>query len=229
VGLKILPPSVNRLSRQCGILNISQPYRPPWPVKRTVLLYGDGVCFLWGTNWTVLLQVASISQLTVSRLSRQCGILNISQPYRPPRPVKGDSFYRTSLKCQFVFRVAKSESLIKTAATFYTLFQMLTCTYGYKRWLNFSYFQFWTQSGDQDPTLKNKKWHCDTCESCEFFWDAVTISVYLLHGNTTWRFIATTLEAAPTGSLFSTSFLQHISIKVLYMLAFLTLLTSAFF
>jgi hypothetical protein len=40
-----------------------------------------------------LLQVASISQLTVSRLSRQCGILNISQPYKPPRPVPGIAFY----------------------------------------------------------------------------------------------------------------------------------------
>jgi hypothetical protein len=36
-----------------------------------------------------LLQVTSISQLTVSRLSRQCGILNISQPYRLPLPVTG--------------------------------------------------------------------------------------------------------------------------------------------
>jgi hypothetical protein len=32
VGLVNLPPSVGRLSTQCGVLNISQPYRPPWPV-----------------------------------------------------------------------------------------------------------------------------------------------------------------------------------------------------
>jgi hypothetical protein len=53
VGLTALSPSVSWLSRQSGILNISQPYRPLRPVKGIALLYGQGVCFLWGTNWTV--------------------------------------------------------------------------------------------------------------------------------------------------------------------------------
>jgi hypothetical protein len=38
VGLTILPPSLSRLSRQCGILNISQPCRRSRPVTRIALL-----------------------------------------------------------------------------------------------------------------------------------------------------------------------------------------------
>jgi hypothetical protein len=41
-----LTANVSRLSRQCGIFNISQPYRPPRPVTGIALLYGDGVCLL---------------------------------------------------------------------------------------------------------------------------------------------------------------------------------------
>jgi hypothetical protein len=39
VGLTILPPSVSRVSWQCRILNISQPYRTLRPVTRTALLF----------------------------------------------------------------------------------------------------------------------------------------------------------------------------------------------
>jgi hypothetical protein len=56
---------------------------------------------------------------SLSRLSTQCGILNISQPcrpYSPPRPVKGIAFYHwtrdLSLSLIFIFRLQWSTLLI---------------------------------------------------------------------------------------------------------------------
>jgi hypothetical protein len=45
-GHHIRLPSVSRMSRQYGILDISQPHMRPWPVTEIALLYGDVVCFL---------------------------------------------------------------------------------------------------------------------------------------------------------------------------------------
>jgi hypothetical protein len=39
VDRQITPPSVSRLFRLCGIPNISQPCRPPWPVTGIALLF----------------------------------------------------------------------------------------------------------------------------------------------------------------------------------------------
>jgi hypothetical protein len=44
VGLTTLPPSMSGLSRQCGILNISQPYRPPRPVNGDSFIWSQSLC-----------------------------------------------------------------------------------------------------------------------------------------------------------------------------------------
>jgi hypothetical protein len=54
VGLTTLPPSVSRLSIQYGILNVSQPYRLPWPVTWIAITFLDIIhpssCLLFKTQ-----------------------------------------------------------------------------------------------------------------------------------------------------------------------------------
>jgi hypothetical protein len=71
-GLITLPLSVSRLSRQCGILNISQLYRPPQPVTGIALLSFRFFCILVSgllffiTMFTAYFPVISFWQRLVS-------------------------------------------------------------------------------------------------------------------------------------------------------------------
>jgi hypothetical protein len=69
----------------------------------------------------------------VSRLSRQCGILNISQPYRPSRPVTGIALLHIQNKlCNRLPQIgrnievetdelsAESETITQAGLTYYT-------------------------------------------------------------------------------------------------------------
>jgi hypothetical protein len=61
---------------------------------------------------------ADIPYYHLSRLSRQCGILNISQPYRPPRPVTGLAFNLKTLCVKKVIFVAQlCNALLKSFDT----------------------------------------------------------------------------------------------------------------
>jgi hypothetical protein len=85
IGLTSLPPSVSRLSRQCGILNISQPYRPPWTVPGIALLYFTRSGYdsrRYQFFWDVVglkrgpLSLVSTTEELLERKNSSCGLEN---------------------------------------------------------------------------------------------------------------------------------------------------------
>jgi hypothetical protein len=121
-----VPSSVSRLSKQCGILNITRPYRPSRPVKGTALLC---FCYSYIADFTHPLPMRlPCHEMTASETSTFCPAGYLIACMFDPNHLKivdnKNLSYLNTLKCT---RIAYSFFKMRKCSVLYTVLLRQSC------------------------------------------------------------------------------------------------------